>query len=67
MYAGQTIPKHTMLLVYTGEVISSENCRNRQREDYDRLGLNYVLTLREHTSTGVHIRYCTLLYSYRTL
>ena len=64
MYAGQTIPKDTMLMCYTGEVIGSENCQTRQNEHYDRLGLNYVLTIREHTSTGnIHYR----LYPYPTL
>lgn len=53
VFAGCTLAKGSRLFMYTGELLSSEDTRKRQRETYDPQGINYVLTIREHTATSI--------------
>ncbi|KAJ0407671.1 hypothetical protein ATCC90586_001853 [Pythium insidiosum] len=50
VFAAQAIEKGEYIGEYTGEVISSAEMQRRYATHYDRVGLNYVLALRESTS-----------------
>jgi len=55
VYAGTTIAKNSMVMVYYGEILSTRETRKRQ-EVYDPQHLNYILTVREHFKTGSILR-----------
>ncbi|KAJ0403260.1 hypothetical protein P43SY_007564 [Pythium insidiosum] len=50
VFAAQAIEKGEYIGEYTGEVISSAEMQRRYATHYDRVGLNYVLALRESTA-----------------
>jgi hypothetical protein len=55
LYAGITIAKKSMVMIYYGEILSTRETKKRQ-EVYDPQQLNYILTVREHFNSGSILR-----------